>query len=93
MALNRRDGPLVIIAAGGMCENGRIVHHLKHAVSDERNTILIIGFQAEHTLGRRIVERRPELHILGRTLPLRATPFELTHDLVRSMVDVHHPRG
>lgn len=72
MALNRRDGPLVIIAAGGMCENGRIVHHLKHAVSDERNTILIIGFQAEHTLGRRIVERRPELHILGRTLPLRA---------------------
>jgi metallo-beta-lactamase family protein len=72
MALNRMDGPRVIISAGGMCENGRVVHHLKHAVSDERNAILIIGFQAEHTLGRRIVERRPELRILGRSLPLRA---------------------
>lgn len=72
MALNRMEGPRVIISAGGMCENGRVVHHLKHAVSDERNAIVIIGFQAEHTLGRRIVERRQELRILGRTLPLRA---------------------
>jgi len=72
MALNRTPGPLVIIAAGGMCENGRIVHHLKHAVSDERNTVMIIGFQAEHTLGRRLVERRPEVSIFGRRMPLRA---------------------
>jgi len=72
MALNRREGPMVIIAAGGMCENGRVVHHLKHAVSDDRNAILIIGFQAEHTLGRRIVEKRQELRILGKTLPLNA---------------------
>ncbi len=72
MALNRLEGPRVIISAGGMCSNGRVVHHLKHAVADERNTVLIIGFQAEHTLGRRIVERRPDLRILGRTLPLRA---------------------
>jgi len=72
IALNHRDGPMVIIAAGGMCENGRIVHHLKNSVADERNAIMIIGFQAEHTLGRRIVERRPELQILGRTFPLRA---------------------
>jgi metallo-beta-lactamase family protein len=72
IGLNRRDGPMVIIAAGGMCENGRIVHHLRNTITDERNTILIIGFQAEHTLGRRIVERRPELNILGRTIPLRA---------------------
>jgi metallo-beta-lactamase family protein len=72
MALNRMDGPRVVISAGGMCENGRVVHHLKHAVTDDRNTVLIIGFQAAHTLGRRLVERRPELRILGRTLPLRA---------------------
>lgn len=72
MALNRMPGPLVIIAAGGMCENGRVVHHLKHTVSDERNTIMIIGFQAEHTLGRKIVERRQELRIHGQTLPLNA---------------------
>lgn len=72
VALNRMDGPRVVISAGGMCENGRVVHHLKHAVTDDRNTILIIGFQAAHTLGRRIVERRPDLRILGRTLPLRA---------------------
>jgi len=72
MALNRRTGPFVVIAAGGMCENGRVVHHLKNSVSDENNTILIIGFQAEHTLGRKIVERRQELRIHGRSFPLKA---------------------
>jgi metallo-beta-lactamase family protein len=72
MMLNRIEGPCVVIAAGGMCENGRVVHHLKHSVADERNTIMIIGFQAEHTLGRKIVERRQELRILGQHLPLNA---------------------
>ncbi len=72
MAINRRAGPCVIISAGGMCENGRVVHHLKQTVSDDANTIMIIGFQAEHTLGRQIVERRSELKILGRLYPLRA---------------------
>lgn len=72
IALNRMEGPAVIISASGMCESGRVVHHLRHSVTDERNTILIIGFQAEHTLGRKIVERKPELRILGQQLPLRA---------------------
>ncbi len=72
IALNRREGPFVVIAAGGMCENGRVVHHLKHSVANENDTIMIIGFQAEHTLGRKIVERRPELRIHGQTLPLKA---------------------
>ncbi|MBC7968310.1 MAG: MBL fold metallo-hydrolase, partial [Fuerstia sp.] len=72
IALNRRRGPFVVIAAGGMCENGRVVHHLKNSVADEANTVMIIGFQAEHTLGRLIVERRPELNILGRRYPLKA---------------------
>ena len=70
--LNYRRDPFVVIAASGMCESGRVLHHLKHGVSDARNTILIVGFQAENTLGRRIVERQPTLRILDRQLPLRA---------------------
>jgi metallo-beta-lactamase family protein len=71
-ALNTRIGPMVIIAASGMVESGRILHHLAHGASDPRNTILIVGFMAEHTLGRRIVERRPTLKIFGDEVPLRA---------------------
>jgi metallo-beta-lactamase family protein len=71
-ALNTRLGPMVIIAASGMAESGRILHHLAHGAPDPRNTILIVGFQAEHTLGRRIVERRPAIKIFGEEIPLRA---------------------
>ena len=70
--LNGYADPCVIIAASGMCEAGRILHHLKHNVEDPRNTILIVGFQAPNTLGRRLVERRPEVRILDRMLKLRA---------------------
>jgi metallo-beta-lactamase family protein len=66
------SGPMVIIAASGMAESGRILHHLLNGASDPRNTILIVGFQAEHTLGRRIVERRPTIRLLGEETPLRA---------------------
>jgi len=48
-----------------MCESGRVVHHLRNNVENEHNTILIVGYQAQHTLGRRIVERRPKVRILG----------------------------
>jgi len=71
-ALNDVPGPMVIIAASGMCEGGRILHHLKHAVGDPRNIVLIVGFQAENTLGRRIVERKSPLKILGEEFELRA---------------------
>ena len=71
-ALNRLRGPLVIIAASGMAESGRILHHLAAGASDPRNTILIVGFQAEHTLGRRIVEKRPTIRVFGEDIPLRA---------------------
>ena len=71
-ALNTLHGPAVIIAASGMCESGRILHHLANRASDPRTTILIAGFQAEHTLGRRIVDRAPELKVFGRPVPLRA---------------------
>lgn len=71
-ALNRRPGPMVIISASGMCEGGRILHHLKNTVSDPRNIILIVGFQAEHTLGRRIVEYQSPLRIFGEEYELQA---------------------
>ena len=64
-ALNGQEGPMMIISASGMCEAGRILHHLRNAVEDERNLVLIIGFQAEHTLGRRIAERKPMVKIFG----------------------------
>lgn len=71
-ALARATGPMVIISASGMCESGRIVHHLQQGASNPRNTILIVGFQAEHTLGRRIVERRDVIKVFGVEVALRA---------------------
>lgn len=71
-ALNSRNGPMIIIAASGMAESGRIVHHLIHGASDPRNTILVVGFMAEHTTGRRIVERRPTIKVMGTTVELNA---------------------
>lgn len=70
--LNDRKGPFLVIASSGMCESGRVVHHLRHAVSSERNTIVMIGYQAEYTLGRRIVERQPRVRIFDREIDLRA---------------------
>ena len=63
--LNNTPGPVIIISASGMCEGGRILHHLKHAVTDPRNIILIVGYQAEHTLGRRLVEHVTPIKIFG----------------------------
>lgn len=70
--LNFLKEPAVIISASGMAEAGRILHHLKNNVEDPRNTILIVGWQAPHTLGRRIVEKEPVLKILGGEYRLNA---------------------
>jgi metallo-beta-lactamase family protein len=70
--LNDRHDPCVIIAASGMCESGRILHHLRHNLEDARNTVLIIGYQAEGTLGRRLVEKQPEVRIHDRLWKVRA---------------------
>jgi metallo-beta-lactamase family protein len=64
-ALNGQEGPMMIIAASGMCEAGRILHHLRNAVEDAKNMVLIIGYQAQHTLGRRIAERKSVVKIFG----------------------------
>jgi metallo-beta-lactamase family protein len=71
-SLNYLLGPAVIISASGMAEAGRILHHLKHNIEDPRNTILIVGWQAPETLGRRLVEKQPRVKILGETYTLRA---------------------
>lgn len=70
--LNTSRLPMVIISASGMCEAGRILHHLRNNVEDSRNTVMIVGFCAPHTLGRRIVERSPEVRIFGEPYRLRA---------------------
>ncbi|MDI6766577.1 MAG: MBL fold metallo-hydrolase [Bacteroidota bacterium] len=63
--LNDKKEPCVIIAASGMCEAGRILHHLANNIEDNRNTILIVGYCAEHTLGRRLAEQAEEVKIYG----------------------------
>ncbi len=70
--LNTLSSPAIIISSSGMCEAGRVLHHLRNNCEDERNTILIVGFQAQHTLGRRIVEKRPRIKIFGVERDLRA---------------------
>jgi metallo-beta-lactamase family protein len=75
-ALNADRTPMVIISASGMCEVGRILHHLKNNIEDERNTVLIVGFMAEHTLGRRLVERAETVRIFGEEYTRRA-PVEV----------------
>ncbi|MBI4706626.1 MAG: MBL fold metallo-hydrolase [Candidatus Omnitrophica bacterium] len=64
-ALNLEKRPMIIIAGSGMCESGRILHHLKNNMEDSRNTILVVGYMAKDTLGRRIVERLPVVRIFG----------------------------
>lgn len=70
--LNFLRDPAVIISASGMAEAGRILHHLKNNIEDPRNTILIVGWQAPNTLGRRLVEKQPTLKIFGETYELKA---------------------
>lgn len=64
-SLNQKEGPMVIISADGMCEAGRILHHLANNISDSRNTILLVGYMAENTLGRRLRNRETEVKIMG----------------------------
>jgi metallo-beta-lactamase family protein len=70
--LNDLHGPFVVISASGMCEAGRILHHLRNNIEDPRNTVLITGFQAQDTLGRKLVEKWPEVRIFGEPMRVRA---------------------
>ena len=70
--LNFLKDSAVIIAASGMCEGGRILHHLKNNIDDPNTTILFVGFQAEHTLGRRILDGYERVKIFGEEYRVRA---------------------
>jgi metallo-beta-lactamase family protein len=70
--LNVSRLPMVIISASGMAEAGRILHHLRNGVSDPRNTVMIVGYCADHTLGKRIVDREPVIRIFGEPHALKA---------------------
>lgn len=84
MALMRDETPHVVISASGMCEAGRILHHLRNKIHNPKHTILIVGFMAQHTLGRRILDLGtsdratatagvpPKVKILGKEYPLKA---------------------
>ena len=74
-SLNDKSGPMVIISASGMCEHGRILHHLKNHIEDPKNTVLIVGYQADHTLGRKLVEGQKQVSIFGDTYKVGASVY------------------
>ncbi len=71
-ALNDMPNPMIIITSSGMCEAGRILHHLKRTVEDPKNVICIVGYMAEHTLGRRIRKKEKNIRIFGQEYELNA---------------------
>jgi metallo-beta-lactamase family protein len=71
--INDDAGPCIIVAASGMCTGGRVVHHLRRRLSDSRNSIVFIGYQAVGTLGRLIVEGRETVRMFGRDIPVEAS--------------------
>jgi metallo-beta-lactamase family protein len=93
--LHDEPGPMIIVSASGMCEVGRILHHLKNNIEDPRNTVLIVGFQAANTLGRRIVERAKQVRIFGETYRVNATVKVLNgfsaHANAKELVDATTP--
>ena len=76
-ALNDHPGPLIIISADGMCEAGRIQHHLIHNIQDPNTTIMTVGYMAENTLGRRIRNREKEVKIHGEWFKVKAQVEEI----------------
>jgi len=76
--LNHLKGPAIIISASGMATGGRILHHLKLRLPDKRNTVIFVGYQAQGTKGRRLVEGEPEVKIHGEWIPVNAHVTQIT---------------
>lgn len=72
IALNRRQGPMIIVSASGMATGGRVLHHLANRLPDQRNTVMLVGYQAEGTRGRSLLDGAPSVKMLGRYIPVRA---------------------
>ncbi len=72
-ALNNIEGPCLILAGAGMCNAGRILHHLRHNLSSSRTVVMIVGYQAKGSLGRLLIEGAQKVKIFGETIPVRAT--------------------
>jgi metallo-beta-lactamase family protein len=70
--LNEKSGPMIIISASGMAEGGRILHHLVHSIGNSKNLILFVGYAAEHTLARKIMEGNEKVNIFGEEYEVRA---------------------
>lgn len=85
--LNGLGGPAIIISASGMATGGRILHHLRHRLPDERNTVLFVGFQAEGTRGRRILDGEDAVKIFGELVPVRAAVRSVTSLSAHADVD------
>jgi len=71
-ALNGLRMPFIVIASSGMCEAGRVLHHLRNSIEDPRNLVLLTGFQAQNTLGSKMLQKPAEVNIFGESVSLRA---------------------
>jgi metallo-beta-lactamase family protein len=76
--LSRKRDPCVLVASGGMCQGGRILYHLQHHIDDPRCTVVLVSYQALQSLGRRLLERGPTVHFMGRRWNKWAEIVELT---------------
>jgi metallo-beta-lactamase family protein len=72
IALNALAGPAIIISASGMATGGRVLHHLAHRLPDPANTVILVGYQADGTRGRRLLDGEPQIRMLGRDIPVKA---------------------
>ena len=73
MAINRIRSGAIVIAGSGMCNGGRIVHHLKHNLDRRETQVIIVGYQARNSMGRKLVDGEESVRIHGRNIPVRAS--------------------